>query len=102
LSRMVREGMDLHGKVVELVWGYTPEDPRFADARYAAKRAVFGYLYGAGLRRLSMQLGEHGGKAGDVVAALQEITPRLYRWNTLIRECVKGGEVSSWKHPSGR
>lgn len=102
LARMVREGLDLHGKVVELVWGYTQDDPRFADARYAAKRAVFGYLYGAGLRRLSMQLGEHGDKAGDVVAALQEITPQLYQWNTLIRQCVRGGQVQSWTHPSGR
>lgn len=102
LAGMVREGLDLHGRVVELVWGVSEDHPSYADLRYTAKRAVFGYLYGAGLKRVAMQLGEHGDKAGEVIEALSKITPELFEWNKLIRKVVERGAMETWEHPSGR
>lgn len=102
LARMVREGLDLHGAVVELVWGKTKDDPEFDDLRYAAKRSVFGYLYGAGLKTMSKQLGAYGDKAQEVVDALREITPGLYSWNKELRAWVKDGKMPYWTHTSGR
>ena len=102
LAAMVRDGTDLHGEVVKLAWGLEPGQPGFKEARYAAKRAVFGFLYGAGMTRLALQLGEHGDKAGAVVDALRALTPSLVEWDRTLRNRVEAGLVTQWVHPSGR
>ena len=102
LAHMVREGIDLHGEIVKLAWGMDPTDPVFGEVRYQAKRTVFGYLYGAGIPRLSAQLGEHGDKAQSVVDALKALTPTLIGWDKGLREAVRAGTVKTWTHPSGR
>lgn len=102
LQRMLAEGLDLHGAVVEQVWGLHEGEPGFKDARYMAKRTVFGYLYGAGLPRLSQQLGEHADKAPEVLAALRSITPQLTQFNERLRAEVRTGRMRAWTHPSGR
>jgi P4 family phage/plasmid primase-like protien len=102
LARMVREGTDLHGEVVKLAWGMSPDDPAFKGARYAAKRAVFGYLYGAGLPTMARQLGAHGDKAQAVVDALKAITPGLVEFDKGLRDAVRNGQLTRWVHPSGR
>lgn len=102
LAHMVREGIDLHGEVVKLAWGLSPEDPIFKAVRYDAKRAVFGYLYGAGLKTVAKQLGAHGDKAQAVVDALKAITPQLIDYDRGLRRAVETGTLSKWVHPSGR
>lgn len=102
LAHMVREGIDLHGEVVKLAWGMSPDDPEFKGARYAAKRAVFGYLYGAGLPTMARQLGAHGDKAQAVVDALKAITPGLVEFDKGLRDAVRSGQLTRWVHPSGR
>ena len=102
LAHMVREGIDLHGEVVKLAWGLSPEDPTFKSVRYDAKRAVFGYLYGAGLKTMAKQLGAHGDKAQAVVDALKAITPQLIDYDRGLRRAVETGALSKWVHPSGR
>ena len=102
LARMVREGIDLHGEVVKLAWGLSEDHPQFQDVRYLAKRAVFGYLYGAGLKTMAKQLGPHGDKAQAVVDALKAITPGLIEYDRGLRHAVETGKLSHWVHPSGR
>ncbi|MGN8689839.1 DNA polymerase [Atopobiaceae bacterium HCP3S3_F7] len=102
LAHMVREGIDLHGEVVKLAWGLSPEDPDFKAVRYDAKRAVFGYLYGAGLTTMAKQLGAHGDKAQAVVDALKAITPQLIDYDRGLRRAVETGKLTRWVHPSGR
>lgn len=104
LAHMVREGLDLHGAVVQMVTGLDPERDKeaFSDARYSAKRAVFGYLYGAGLKTMARQLGKYGHLAQQVVDALGAITPTLVQWNRALRTEVEAGRLPSWRHESGR
>lgn len=109
LAGMVRDGLDLHARVVEMVWGLAkpsdPSDPAYAQwkaLRYGAKASVFGYLYGAGLTRMTAQLGEHGDKAAAVRDALAIITPQLVSWNEELKRQIKSRQARSWWHQSGR
>jgi DNA polymerase I-like protein with 3'-5' exonuclease and polymerase domains/phage/plasmid-associated DNA primase len=98
LAAMLRDGLDLHSLVAEKVWG-----PDYTKAhRYAAKRAVFGWIYGAGLGRVALQLGTHGDKAQAVVDAMAQITPGLVQWGDQLRADVRAGRRPYWQHGSGR
>lgn len=98
LSGMIRDEVDLHSVVAELVWG-----PEFTKGqRSAAKRAVFGRLYGAGLPTIREQLGAYGSKAQQVINALDRAAPGLAAWGADMRDKVRRGMVTYWQHPSGR
>ena len=98
LAAMIRDGLDLHSLIAERVWG-----PKFTKGhRYAAKRAVFGWIYGAGMNRVALQLGAHGDKAQQVVDTMSQVTPGLVQWGAQLRADVKAGRRPAWQHGSGR
>lgn len=98
LAAMLRDGLDLHSRIAEQVWG-----PDYTKAhRYTVKRAVFGWLYGAGIRRVALQLGAYGNKAQDVIDTLAQITPGLVQWGAQLKADVEKGNRPYWQHGSGR
>ena len=102
LIRMLFEGIDLHGEVVRLAWGWGEDHVGFKDARQKAKGTVFGKIYGAGLATVEAQLGEHGHMASEVVGALERIAPGLGAFDRQLRAAVSDRSLPSWVHPSGR
>lgn len=98
LAKMLREGIDLHSVVAEIVWGedFTPAQ------RTAAKRSVFGRLYGAGMPTMARQLGEYRDKVFEVRDAIGRAAPGLAAWGAQMREDVSRGRRPFWPHPSGR
>lgn len=98
LAAMIRDGLDLHSLIAERVWGTA-----FTKGhRYAAKRAVFGWIYGAGMKRVALQLGAHGAKAQQVVDTMAQLCPGLVQWSAQLRRDVERGVRPYWQHGSGR
>ena len=98
LAAMIRDGLDLHSLIAERVWG-----AGFTKGhRYAAKRAVFGWIYGAGMNRVALQLGAHGAKARQVVDTMAQLCPGLVQWSAQLRRDVERGVRPYWQHGSGR
>ncbi|HEX7038671.1 MAG TPA: DNA polymerase, partial [Trueperaceae bacterium] len=89
LRRMIVEGVDLHWEIARQVWG--PEATK-AD-RYAAKRIVFGRLYGGGVPTLAAQAGVSESVAASAVDVLDAMTPGLAAWSRMIRESIKHGRT---------
>ena len=88
LAEMIRNGLDLHSLIAERVWGsgYTKAQ------RYAAKRLVFGKLYGAGIATLTAQLGAYGDKVHAVIEAMQQLTPTLTNWSEGLQRHARSGQ----------
>lgn len=98
LAQMLRDGVDMHSVVAEIVWGKD-----FTSAqRSAAKRSVFGRLYGAGLPTMAQQLGEYRDKVYQVRDAIDRAAPGLAAWGAQMRDNVSRGIRLHWQHPSGR
>lgn len=87
LRRMIAEGVDLHWEIARQVWG-----PAATKAdRYAAKRIVFGRLYGGGVPTLARQANVSEAVAASAVDVLDASLPGLAGWSRMLREAVKRG-----------
>lgn len=82
-------GDGLHWVIARQVWG---EDAGKAD-RYAAKRIVFGRLYGGGIPTLAKQAGVSESIASSAVDVLDALTPQLAEWSQAIRDAVRRGHT---------
>lgn len=89
LQQLIRDGIDVHGEVAKLVWG-----PGATKAnRYTAKRGVFGWLYGGGVKNLARQLGVSVEVMQQVIDALGRIAPGLPAWSEWIKQQVRAGHT---------
>ncbi|HET8682141.1 MAG TPA: DNA polymerase, partial [Micromonosporaceae bacterium] len=94
LYRIITEGdadpkNDLHWRIAREVFG--PEAVK-AD-RYAAKRVVFGRLYGGGVPTLARQAGVTESVAASAVDVLDAMTPGLATWSHQLRQAVRAGRT---------
>jgi len=89
LRQMIEQGVDLHWEIARQVFG---PDATKAD-RYAAKRVVFGRLYGGGVPTLARQAGVTESVAASAVDVLDAMTPGLAAWSHQIRQAVRAGRT---------
>jgi 5'-deoxynucleotidase YfbR-like HD superfamily hydrolase len=59
--------------------------------RYAAKRGVFGHIYGGGIPTLAKQVGVTEPEMTAIVESLKALTPGLAAWSDQIRTGVRRG-----------
>lgn len=97
LKQMLLDGRDLHWEIAWKVWG-----PDATKAhRYAAKRIVFGRLYGGGIATLAAQAGVTEETAHAAIQALDVLAPGYAQWSNTLREMVKSGSTR-FPAPGGR
>lgn len=99
LATMIREGMDMHGRIADLVWGVGAWTK---TQRYSVKAVVFGKMYGAGKTALARQMGEHGARVNEVIEAMEQTMPGFMQWSARLQQEVRSGLRPVWRHPSGR
>lgn len=87
LRRMLANNEDLHWLIAREVWG--PEATK--ANRYAAKRIVFGRLYGGGVPTLAAQAGVRENVAASAVDVLDSFTPGLSAWSRQLRDAARAG-----------
>ena len=99
LAAMIREGLDMHGRIADLVWG---AGAWTKSQRYSVKAVVFGKMYGAGKAALARQMGEHGARVDEVISAMEQLMPGFMQWAARLQQEVRSGMRPVWRHPSGR
>lgn len=93
LQQMIIDGQDLHALIAAQVWGTGPDGKPAKAHRYAAKRIVFGRLYGGGIGTLAKQAGVSEAIAGAAVDQLDRLTPGLAAWSEQVRQAVRTGSI---------
>lgn len=89
LAQMLAEGVDVHMRIAQLVWG-----PQATKAnRYKAKPMVFGRIYGSGAPGLARSNGVSEATARSVIDAMDVLTPGLTEWSRLVRDGVEAGRT---------
>ena len=89
LAQMLREGVDVHMRIAQLVWG---RDATKAN-RYKAKPMVFGRIYGSGAPGLARSNGVSEAVARSVIDAMDVLTPGLTEWSRMVRDGVEAGRT---------
>lgn len=80
---------DLHWEIARVAFG-----PGATKAdRYAAKRGVFGRIYGGGVDAIARGVGVSEATARAVIDAMDQLTPGLTEWSRMVRTSIESGHT---------
>lgn len=87
LINLIMSGEDVHALIAAVVYGSDWTKPQ----RYKVKRAVFGWLYGAGIPKLAADQAVEPEVIQRMIGALTALAPGLPTWTRSVRTAVQGG-----------
>lgn len=97
LMAMLAQGLKLHDKIAELVFG-----PGYTETQRGwAKNGVFAHFFGAGLEKIAVTIQAPLEVAAAVVQALGQVAPGVQAWADQVKAAVRGG-MSQYRTYSGR